>query len=231
MMTIVTSIYWALILCQELCWSQNTKYFLSLLSFPIEENWDSDFKWFFWGIFFLYFVHIKSTDLNSVSLWLQNPHESVSPASKTLTTYEGKETEDAGIWGWASGQHLVHIRYFTWVQVYTGLPWWLSWQRIHLQCRGPQFNSWVGKIPWRRDRLPTLVFLGFPGGSDSKESFCNAGDLGLIPGLGRSSGGGQLPPVFLPGESPWMEEPGRLQPIGSQRNRHDWVTKHTSLHH
>ena len=153
MMTIVTSISWALILCQELCWSQNIKYFLSLLSFPIEENWDSDFKWFFWAIF-LYFVHIKSTDLNSVSLWLQNPHESVSPASKTLTTYEGKETEDAGIWGWASGQHLVHIRYFTWVQVYTGLLWWLSWQRIHLQCRGPQFNSWVGKIPWRRDRLP-----------------------------------------------------------------------------
>ena len=26
----------------------------------------------------------------------------------------------------------------------------------------------VGKIPWRRDRLPTPVFLGFPGGSDGK---------------------------------------------------------------
>ena len=32
-------------------------------------------------------------------------------------------------------------------------------------------------------------YLGFPAGSDGKES-CNAGDLGLIPGLGRSSGGG-----------------------------------------
>ena len=30
--------------------------------------------------------------------------------------------------------------------------------------------------------------MGFPGGSDSKESACNAGDLGLIPELGRSSG-------------------------------------------
>ena len=40
------------------------------------------------------------------------------------------------------------------------------------------FDSWVGKIPWRRGRLPALVFLGFPGGSDSKESACNAGDLG-----------------------------------------------------
>ena len=33
-------------------------------------------------------------------------------------------------------------------------------------------------------------FLGFPGGSDGKESVYNAGDLGLIPGLGRSPGEG-----------------------------------------
>jgi len=32
--------------------------------------------------------------------------------------------------------------------------------------------------------------MGFPGGSDGKESVCNAGDLGSIPGLGRSPGGG-----------------------------------------
>ena len=35
------------------------------------------------------------------------------------------------------------------------------------------------KILWRRDRLPTSVFLGFPCGSADKESACNAGDLGL----------------------------------------------------
>ena len=35
-----------------------------------------------------------------------------------------------------------------------------------------------------------FIILGFPGGSDSKESACTAGDLGLIPGLGRSHGGG-----------------------------------------
>ena len=51
-------------------------------------------------------------------------------------------------------------------------------------------DSWVRKIPWRRDRLPPPIFLGFSGGSDGKESACNAGDLGLIPGLGRSPGGG-----------------------------------------
>ena len=39
-----------------------------------------------------------------------------------------------------------------------GLPWRLSWYRIHLQCRRPGFDSWVGKIPWRRKRLPTPVF-------------------------------------------------------------------------
>ena len=36
----------------------------------------------------------------------------------------------------------------------------------------------------------TIYILGFPGGSDGKESTCNAGDLGSIPELGRSPGGG-----------------------------------------
>ena len=62
--------------------------------------------------------------------------------------------------------------------------------KICLQCKRPQFNSWVGKIQWRRDRLPTPVFLGFHGSSAGKESAYNAGDLGLIPGLGRSPGEG-----------------------------------------
>ena len=36
--------------------------------------------------------------------------------------------------------------------------------RIHLQCRRHQFDSWVRKISWRRDRIPIPVFLGFPAG-------------------------------------------------------------------
>ena len=59
--------------------------------------------------------------------------------------------------------------------------------RIHLQCRRPRFDSWVKKIHWRRDRLPTPVFLGFPCGSASKESACNVGDPGSIPGPRRSA--------------------------------------------
>ena len=59
-----------------------------------------------------------------------------------------------------------------------GLPWWLSWLRVHLQCGRPGFDPWVGKIPWRKAWQPT--------------------------------------PVFLPGESPWTEDPGGLQSMGSQ---------------
>ena len=58
-----------------------------------------------------------------------------------------------------------------------------------------QFNSWIWKFPWRQDRLPTLVFLGFPGGSDVEEFISNVGDLGLIPGSGRSPGGGHGHPL------------------------------------
>ena len=59
------------------------------------------------------------------------------------------------------------------------------------------------------------MFLGFPGGSDGKESACNAGDLGSMPGLGSSPGGGHGNPVqysclenrhgqrSLVGYSPW----------------------------
>ena len=84
-----------------------------------------------------------------------------------------------------------------------GLPWWLSHSdslpRICLQCRIPWFNPWGGKIPWRRDRLPTTVFSGFPCGSAGKESACNARDLGSIPGLGRSPGEGKGYPLQYSG--------------------------------
>ena len=71
--------------------------------------------------------------------------------------------------------------------------------KIHLQFRRPLFNSWVRKIPWRRDRLPTPVFLGFPGGSAGKESVCHVGDLGSIPGSGRSPGEGNSYPLQYSG--------------------------------
>ena len=63
----------------------------------------------------------------------------------------------------------------------------------------PWLNSWVGKISWRRDRLPTPVFLDFSCGSAGKESAWNAGDLGLIPRLGRSPGEGKGYPLQYSG--------------------------------
>ena len=57
------------------------------------------------------------------------------------------------------------------------------------------FDSWVRKIHWRRARLPTPGFLGFSCGSAGKDSACNTGDLGLIPGLGRSPGEGKGHPL------------------------------------
>ena len=88
--------------------------------------------------------------------------------------------------------------------------------------------------------LVLLIFmpwgLGFPGSPAGKESTCSAGDLGLILGSGRSSGEGIGYPLqyswssekamaphssTLAWKIPWMEEPGRLQSMGSLRVRHD----------
>ena len=55
------------------------------------------------------------------------------------------------------------------------------------------------EVHWRRDRLPTPVFLGFPCGSTGKESACNVEDMGSIPGLGRSLGGGKGYPLQYSG--------------------------------
>ena len=66
-----------------------------------------------------------------------------------------------------------------------------------------------------------LCGRGFPGDSDNEESACNAGDLGLFPGLGRSPGEGYGYPLQNSClENSWTEEPGGLQCMGSQRVRH-----------
>ena len=71
--------------------------------------------------------------------------------------------------------------------------------------------------------MNTFFFLfaiapkGFPAGSDGKEFICNAGDLGLILGSGRSTGGGlATPSSILAWKIPWTEEPGGLESLGLQ---------------
>ena len=74
-------------------------------------------------------------------------------------------------------------------------------------------------IKW--DNIYVKSFAGrfnkrFPGGSEGKESACNTGGPGSIPGWGRSP-----TPVFFPEESPWTEQPGGPQSMESQRAGHD----------
>ena len=62
--------------------------------------------------------------------------------------------------------------------------------------------------------------LGSPGGSDGKESACNVGDVGSIPGSGRSPGGGNGNPLqYSCLRNPMEEEPGGLQSMGSQKSQ------------
>ena len=64
--------------------------------------------------------------------------------------------------------------------------------------------------------------MGFPGGADGKESSCSAGDLGLVPGSGRSPGEGN-------------ENPLQCSCLGNPMDRGAWgatvheVSKHTAL--
>ena len=108
-----------------------------------------------------------------------------------------------------------------------GFPGSSAGKTMCLQRRRLWFNSWVRKISWRRDRLPTPVFLGSPGGSVSKKSSCNAGDLGLIPGLGRSPRGGHGNPL----QYPCLENPhgqGNLVGCGSRGRKESDTTERLS---
>ena len=70
-----------------------------------------------------------------------------------------------------------------------------------------------------------MGLMGFPGGSDSKQSAYNAGD-GELDSLGREDPGEKgmaAHSSILAWRIPWAVEPGRLQFMGSQRVRHDWV--------
>ena len=70
---------------------------------------------------------------------------------------------------------------------------------------------------------------GFPGDSDGIESICNLGDLGLIPGLGRSPGGGHGDPF----QYSCLENPHRERSLAGyslQRVRHNWASKHSTAH-
>ena len=74
--------------------------------------------------------------------------------------------------------------------------------------------------------LVRVVFQGFPDGSAVKNPPANAGDAGsipgLIPGVRKIPSGKGMPAhsSILAWETPWTEEPGGLQSMGSQRDEH-----------
>ena len=78
-----------------------------------------------------------------------------------------------------------------------------------------------------------MVWWGFPGASDGKESACNVGDLGSIPELGRDTGGGHGNPLqysclenpyeqrSLAGYSPWgHKESDTTEQLSTAHHRH-----------
>ena len=87
-----------------------------------------------------------------------------------------------------------------------------------------RFNSWVGKIHWRRHRLSTPVFLGFPCDSAGKESACNVETWVQFLGWEDSLEKGKAThSIILAWKIPWTKS------TGSQSVGHDWETSLSQL--
>ena len=103
---------------------------------------------------------------------------------------------------------------------------------MRLQCRRPWFDSWIGKIPWRRDRLllqyswaslvVEIVRNSLPMLETGLQSLCGK-DL-LEKGMTTHSS-------ILAWRTPWKMEPAGLQSMGMQRVGHNWATFTHSLTH
>ena len=119
-------------------------------------------------------------------------------------------------------QHADTARKFTLIPM-TFLLAWVS----QMRGPGPMDRTALGQRPISKG-FP----LGFPGGSVSKESACNVGNLGSIPGLGISPRGGHGNPL----QYSCLENPqGQRSLVGcspyGRRVELDWVTQHSTLKH
>ena len=160
-------------------------------------------------------------------------------AGKDWRQEEKGTTEDKMV-GW---HHRLNGHEFGWTlgvgDGQGGLAYCNSWG--HKESDTTEQLNWT-ELNWRWS-IEDLVFLmgnpeitvfislsmGFPGSSAGKESACNVGDLGLILGLERSPGGGHgNRSSILSWRIPWTEELGRLQSMGSQRVRQNYVTQHNT---
>ena len=101
----------------------------------------------------------------------------------------------------------------------------------------PKYRGFLKVIAEYWKQLSNLnmvhIILGFPDGSDGKESTCDVGDLGSIPGLGRFSWRRewQPTPVFLPGEFHWQRSLVDYSPWGhKESDTTEWLNTHTHTH-
>jgi len=138
---------------------------------------------------------------------------------------------------------------WTWVWASSGSWWWTGRPGV-LQSLGSQRvrHDWATELNWT-ELCSTGIYVQYPvinhnghtqiyvymynwitfsGSSVGKESTCNAEDVGLIPGSGKSlRGGNGTHSSILVWEIQWTEEPGRLQSMGSQElNTTEWLNYH-----
>ena len=121
---------------------------------------------------------------------------------------------------------------------------WRKWQPtpVFLPGESQGWRGLVGCRLWGRTESDTtevdlaaaaaaMRYLGFPGGSDGKESACSAQDLIWSLGQEDPLEKGMATHFSISAwRIPWTEEPGGLQSIRSQRVRHAWVTEHICMH-
>ena len=127
---------------------------------------------------------------------------------------KGMTEDDRGWDGW-----MASLTRWMWVWVNSGRWWWTG---------RPGVLWFMGSQRVGHDRATELIQndieyfgnQGFPCGSGGKESACNAGDLGSVPGLGRSPGEGNGYPLQYSG----LENSVGLYSPWSRRVGHDWVT-------
>ena len=147
------------------------------------------------------------------------------------------------VFDWPESWHL-RVHHSAWQRA---VDWWMSVPGTYpgLSSGGfSAFSGWRFPVCGQRDLSPVCIHFptegylgslqvlaimskaaiyhcvgGFPGGLVIKNLPANARDMGLIPGSGRSPGGGQGNPLqVFPWKSWWTEKPGRLQSVGLQKS-------------
>ena len=95
-----------------------------------------------------------------------DPEGALLTGSQVKESFGGGSSEKMGSWNRA--RQVTFNMFCSDIAPQPGLPGWLRWLRICLQCKRPGFNPWVEKICWRRVWQPTPVF--FPGEPHGQKS-------------------------------------------------------------